>query len=319
MRSSLYFVGTLFFLILLVSGCNTLGDGDIQRVGMLVETTIHDEAWGQKGYQGLLDIKEEFDVDVYFKEGIQTQQDVNQAVEEFSNKGINLIFGHSSTYGKMFAELNDSYPNMHFVYFNGGYSDSNLTSLNFNSHAMGFFSGMVAGEMTSTNNVGLIGAYEWQPEIEGFYEGVNYQNPDAVVQMNFVNSWEDSDRAISMMEQMIDKDVDVFYPTGDLFSTPVIKKAREEDLSAIGYVTDQRKLGENTVLTSTVQHVDELYLLAAEQFNEGELEGEVKTFDFKDGAISLGEFSERVPDSFQEEIEDHVEYYEETGLLPNER
>ncbi|WP_234400735.1 BMP family ABC transporter substrate-binding protein [Virgibacillus senegalensis] len=304
---------------LLVSGCSTLGGGEINRVGMLVENTIHDQAWGNKGYQGLLKIKEEYDVDVYFKEGIQTQQDVNRAVEEFSNQGINLIFGHSSSYGKMFDEINEAYPDIHFVYFNGGYTGDNLTSVNFNSHAMGFFSGMVAGKMTSTNNVGLIGAFEWQPEIEGFYEGVNYENPDAYVHMNFVNSWDDSESALGMLDQMADKDVDVFYPTGDQFSVQVINEVRERGLYAIGYVTDQSDLGERTVLTSTVQHVDDVYLQTAKKFNEGDLTGDVETYDYQEGGITMGEFSSEVPESFVEEINEAIDRYKETGLLPNEK
>ncbi|SDL98484.1 BMP family ABC transporter substrate-binding protein [Sediminibacillus halophilus] len=322
MKNRYRFVPLVFlagFCFLLAAGCSTLGGGEINRVGMLVENSIHDQTWGNKGYQGLLKIKEEYDVDVYFKEGIQTQQDVNRAVEEFSNQGINLIFGHSSNYGKMFDEINEAYPDIHFVYFNGGYTGDNLTSVNFNSHAMGFFSGMVAGKMTSTNNVGLIGAFEWQPEIEGFYEGVNYQNPEADVHMNFVNSWDDSGRALDLLDQMSTQDVDVFYPTGDQFSVQVINKVKEKGLYAIGYVTDQASLGKNTVLTSTVQHVDDIYLQTAEAFNEGNLTGDVKTYDFQDGGITMGEFSPEVPESFVEEIQDAIDRYKDTGLLPNEQ
>ncbi|MRH43376.1 BMP family ABC transporter substrate-binding protein [Aquibacillus halophilus] len=286
---------------------------------MLVENTIHDQAWGTSGYNGLLSIKEEFDVDVYFKEEIQTQQEVNQSVEEFANKGVNLIFGHSSLYGKMFENISSAYPDIHFVYFNGGYQDSNLTSLNFNSHAMGFFGGMVAGKMTTTNQVGIIAAYEWQPEIEGFYEGVSYQNPDANVQMNFVNNWDDEERALQLFEQMNEKNVDVYYPAGDSFSVSIINKIEELDKYAIGFVSDQSNLNEQKVLTSTVQHVDKLYLNAAEKFNDGELTGGVFTYDFQDEVISLGKFSPDLPNDFVKELENEVDAYIETGLLPNER
>ncbi|SDJ87310.1 transcriptional activator of comK gene [Sediminibacillus albus] len=318
-KSATLLVLILSFIIILLAGCSSVGGGNIQKVGMLVENSIHDQTWGNKGYQGLLEIKDEYDVDVFFKEGIKNQQDVNRAVEEFSNKGVNLIFGHSSTYGKMFDDINEVYPDIHFVYFNGGYTGENLTSLNFSSHAMGFFSGMVAGEMTESDNVGLIGAFEWQPEIEGFYEGVNYQNPDAYVHMNFVNNWNDNERALKLLTQMVNKEVDVFYPTGDQFSIPVINKIKEKGLYAIGYVSDQSILGENTVLTSTIQHVDKIYLLAARKFNEGELEGNVETYDFEDEVITLGKFSPEVPRSFVEKIREEVEEYKETGLLPNER
>ncbi|MDC3417216.1 BMP family ABC transporter substrate-binding protein [Aquibacillus sp. 3ASR75-54] len=314
----LIYVFLLLFLLITLTSCSNYGQGDIQKVGMLVENSINDQTWGNKGYKGLVEIKDELNVDVYFKEDIKTQQEVNRAVEQFSAKGVNLIFGHSNIYGKMFEKISDSYPNIHFVYFNGGYYADNLTSLNFSSHAMGFFGGMVAGKMTKTNQVGIIAAYEWQPEIEGFYEGVNYQNPNANVQMDFVNSWDNSKRASELFEKMNKQNVDVFYPAGDSFSIRIINQAKEAGKYAIGFVSDQIGLGKSTVLTSTVQQVDNLYLLAAKQFNEGELEGGVFTYDFNDGVITMGEFSPEVPNSFKMKLEGAIERYKETGLLPNE-
>ncbi|WP_226037663.1 BMP family ABC transporter substrate-binding protein [Aquibacillus saliphilus] len=318
-QSAFIYVIIFIFFLFILPGCDSFNQGNVQKVGMLVENTVNDQAWGSSGYEGLLAIKEEFDVDVYFKEEIQTQQEVNQAVEEFANKGVNLIFGHSNTYGKMFDTISSFYPDIHFVYFNGGYENSNLTSLNFNAHAMGFFGGMVAGEMTKTNQVGIIAAYEWQPEIEGFFEGVSYQNPQASVHMNFVNNWDDEERALDLFDQMNAQNVDVFYPAGDTFSVSVINKVKELDKYAIGYVTDQSHLSERKVLTSTVQHVDQLYLLAAEKFDDDELNGGIFTYDFQDEVISLGKFSPDIPNRFREEINEKVEKYMETDLLPNER
>ncbi|WP_407272391.1 BMP family ABC transporter substrate-binding protein [Radiobacillus sp. PE A8.2] len=307
------------FAIIILSRCGSYFDnGNIQRVGMLVEDSIHDQAWGTKGYLGLLEIKNEFDVDVYFKEGVQTELQVYRAIEEFSNKGVNLIFGHSSVYGKFFKEIQQEYPDIHFVYFNGGYTGERLTSLNFSSNAMGFFGGMVAGKMTTTNQVGVIAAYEWQPEIEGFFEGVNYQNPEATVHMEFVNAWDDVDQAMQYFEKLRAQNVDVFYPAGDSFSVPIIEKVKESNLYSIGFVTEQSDIGESSVLTSTIQYVDQLYLLAAKKFNQGKLNGGVQTYDFQDGVIALGEFSQEVPEYFKESIEQSVEEYKESNLLPNE-
>lgn len=308
----------LLFFVFLLTGCSNFKQGNVQKVGMLVEHSINDQTWGNKGYKGLVAIKDEFNVDVYFKEDVKTQQEVNRAVEEFSANGVNLIFGHSNIYGKMFQNISDAYPNIHFVYFNGGYYGENLTSLNFSSHAMGFFGGMVAGEMTKSNQVGIIAAYEWQPEIEGFYEGVNYQNKNANVEMNFVNSWDNTERAMELFEQMNEQGVDVFYPAGDTFSVALINRIKQEGKYAIGFVSDQIDLGKNTVLTSTVQHVDKLYLLAAKQFDKGELSGGVFTYDFGDDVIMMGEFSDEVPKNFQLKLKELIDTYKETGVLPNE-
>lgn len=286
---------------------------------MLVEGTVQDHQWNQNGYKGLLDIEEKFDVDVLLKENIQTKQDTIDAVRGLIEDGANLIFGHSSTYGKFFVDIAAYYPDTHFIYFNGDVADDNLTSLNFNAHAMGFFAGMVAGKMTQTDQVGIIAAYEWQPEVEGFYEGVKYFDPNIGVHINFVNSWGEIPTMVDLYHNMREEGSDVFYPTGDAFSENVIKLAAKDGLYAIGYGTDQSSINQSTVLTSTVQHVDQLYTYAAEQFNRQDLEGEILTFDFKEDVISLGAFSPDVPEQFIERIEDWIERYKETNLLPNEQ
>ncbi|MFD1037709.1 BMP family ABC transporter substrate-binding protein [Virgibacillus byunsanensis] len=306
-------------IVIFLSSCSHyFNQGEIQKVGMLVENPIHEQAWTKRGYEGLLDISEKFDVEVYYKEGIQSDQEIANAVDEFVNDGVNLIFGHSNTYGKTFMDISQFYPDVHFVYFNGGYFSDNVTSLNFNAHAMGFFGGMVAGEMTNTNEVGLIAAYEWQPEVEGFYEGVKYQNPSANVHMDFIRDWNDQDTALDVYDDMRRDTVDVFYPAGDAFSQQVIQRANEDSAYAIGFVTDQSHIDQSTVLTSTIQHVDKLYTLTAERFDNNELKGSILTFDFQDEVISLGEYSSEVPESFQRVLDDSIETYIETELLPNE-
>lgn len=309
-----------FITVIFLSGCADYFDqGNLQKAGLLVETSIHNQPWDKKGYEGLLQIGEEFDIDVYYEENIQTKQDVTEAVDKLVNKGVNLIYGHSSAYGKFFKEISQAYPNVHFIYFNGGQFEEDVTSLNFNSHAMGFFGGMVAAKMTSSNQVGVVGAFEWQPEIEGFYEGVKFQNQEAEVHFNYVNGWTGNNTALKMYNQMLDRGVDVFYPAGNSFSMPIIEQAQQDGVYAIGYVTDQNDIAENTVLTSTVQHVEKLYVLTAEKFNEGELRGGVMTFDFQDDVISMGKYSPEVPEEFQDKVEAAIEDYKETGLLPNEQ
>lgn len=105
---------------------------------------------------------------------------------------------------------------------------------------------------------------------------------------------------------------------GDGYNVPVIEKLKEEGLYAIGYISDQSDLGESVVLTSTVQHVDVLYELVAEKFNEGELESGNLTFDFQDEVLSLGKFSPDVDEEFKKELNAAIENYKKTGKLPNE-
>jgi transcriptional activator of comK gene len=316
-RMKLTHFGIILLCLFTLTACGQpLTSGELKKVGLLVTESVNDQVWGTKGYKGMLKIQSRFDVDVYYKEGMNSQEIVERAVKEFDQKGVNLIFGHGNEYAEYFNKLSSEYPDIHFVSFNGNATEKNTTSLNFEAYAMGFFGGMVAGHMTRTDQVGVIAAYEWQPEVEGFYEGVMYENDDAKVDIQYVRQWDDDAGAFKILDNMLQKNVDVVYPAGDGYNVPVIEKIKEQGLFAIGFISDQSDLGESTVLTSTIQHVDSLYELVAEKFSKGELESGNLYFDFQDDVISLGNFSPLVDKEFQDSLTEMIETYKESGKLP---
>lgn len=312
-------VGAALLCLLFLAGCGQpMNSGELEKVGLLVPETIDDQVWGTKGYKGLLKIQSRFDVDVLYKESINSEVLIRGAVKEYHKKGVNLIFGHGNLYAEYFNQLSKDYPDIHFVSFNGDSKNENTTSLNFEGYAMGFFGGMVAAHMTKTNQVGVLAAYDWQPEVEGFLDGALFQKKQVQISTKFVNSWDDKDKALIMVEGMLEKNIDVIYPAGDGYNVPVIEKIKEHGKYAIGYVSEQSYLGESTILTSTVQHVDGLYELVAEKFNEGKLEAGNLYFDFQDNVISLGKFSPHVDEEFKNKMNQYIFTYKHTGKLPNE-
>ncbi|WP_078555219.1 BMP family ABC transporter substrate-binding protein [Bacillus alkalicellulosilyticus] len=318
MRNKLVF--TLIIIILVMTGCSSPSSSttQIKRVGLLIEDTRDDQGWNSKGYQGLLQIQKELNVEVVFLEEVNDLQLTKLAIEEFKKKDVNLIFGHGRIFADYFTTLGSDYPDIHFVSFNGAVDGDNVTSLHFESHAMGFFGGMVAAEMTSTNQVGVIAAYEWQTEVKGFIEGAKHQKPTIDVNVQYVNSWSDVDKALEIYHDMSDSGVEVFYPTGDGYHVSVLEEVKKDGNYVIGFINDQSDLAGSTVLTSTIQHVDSLYQLVAERFNRGELQSGNLYYDFADGVISLGEYSQHVPEEVQEKINKEIQNYIATGKLPNE-
>jgi transcriptional activator of comK gene len=311
--------GMIFLCLLLLASCGqAMSTGKLKKAGLLVPDTINDQVWGTKGYKGMLKIQSHHNIEVYYKEGMNSQMVVERAVKEFDQKGVNIIFGHGNEYAEYFNEISDKYPHIHFVSFNGDAENSNTTSLNFEAYAMGFFGGMIAGHMTKTDTIGIIAAYEWQPEIEGFYEGANYENEQVKVLIEYVGSWDDGTQAFERLDKILAKNADVVYPAGDGYNVPVIEKVKEKGHYAIGYISDQSDLGESAVLTSTVQHVDALYELVAKKFDEGKLKSGNLSFDFQDDVITLGKFSPNVDKEYIELINTAIEEYKKTGKLPNE-
>ncbi|GAE35427.1 positive regulator of comK [Halalkalibacter akibai JCM 9157] len=129
--------------ILILIGCANASLNSASRVGLLIEDTIDDQGWNSKGYQGLLNIHSNLNVEVTFKEDMNTEPKVKKAIEEFVDDDVKLIFGHGHFYAELFTEIAPVYPDVHFVCFNGEVAGENVTSLQFESYAMGYFAGMM--------------------------------------------------------------------------------------------------------------------------------------------------------------------------------
>lgn len=306
------------FITLLLTACSKESQDHIRNVGMIFTNDISDQPWDLKGYEGLQNIGEQYGVDIFYEENVTNQHEIIDVVDDFARKGTNLIFGHGHIYGRTFVEIADEFPGVHFVYLGGGYFDENVTSLNINAHAMSFFAGMIASKMSQTNQVGIIASYEWQPEIEGFYEGVKYENSAVNVNIDILNERHTQEQAIHIYDKIKQKEVDVIYPVIDAYSKDLIERAQEDDIYSIGYLVDAQDIGGDMVLTSTIQHIDQLYEHAAKRFNEDGLEGGLLTFDFQDDVISLGPFNEDIPKDYQSLIQQLIVNYKDMKQLPVE-
>ncbi|PKR78337.1 BMP family ABC transporter substrate-binding protein [Halalkalibacillus sediminis] len=302
---------------LLLSGCNEWFDrGQLENVGLILEGTIHDETWGQGAYLGLLNIKEEENVSVLFRENIVGSRSTDEVVEDFDRQGVNLIFGHGSKFGAYFNDLNEYYPDIHFVYFNGNNFGRNITSLQFEGYEMGYFAGVMAGETTETDHLGILAAFPNQPEVEGFFEGVKSVDRSLKVTIKYVNDWYDQQRAMMFFQQMVEQDVDVVYPAGDGFNVPIIHEASKLGIHAIGYINDQKEIDPDTVITSTVQDLENLYLDIAQKYDKNELPTGIMRIGFEDEFVYLGSYGDDVPVRVQDHVNELIEKYIETGQLP---
>src|SRR5690625_2301605 len=98
----------------------------------------------------------------------------------------------------------------------------------------------------------------------------------------------------------------------------IIENEIEEHIYTVGYLTDHID-GDASILMTMVQHIDKLYIYAAEQFNTESLEGGITSFGFQDDIVTLGEFSPQVPKTLQLKIGRQVEKFIETNLLPHQQ
>jgi basic membrane lipoprotein Med (substrate-binding protein (PBP1-ABC) superfamily) len=284
------------------------------KVALLLEGKIYDQGWDNQAYVGLKEIERKMNAQIFYMQYVNTEKKQADETKKLAEQGYQLIFGNGRSFETVFNNLAPAYPNTRFVFFNGRAAAANVSAINFTPESMGYFSGVVAGLMTKTHKIGLIPAYSSMYEIEPFIQAAKEQNRANKVIVREVNSWNDGRKAVQIAKRMIDEGVDILVPMGDGFNIDVLMEAHHAKRLAIGYVSDQSFVSKETVVTSILQNVADVYLKVARKYKEGMLPAGCLTFDFKDGGQDLAHFGPMVPPAVQGKVKQKLEEYK-TGAF----
>ena len=181
----------------------------------------------------------------------------------------------------------------------------NVASITFKANEGSFLAGVAAGLETKSNKVGFIGGVSG--EIIGSFEagfaaGVKAVNPDAIVDVEYAESFGDAAKGQQIAKRMYDSGVDIiFHAAGGvgngLFTEA--KERKEKDPSAnvwaIGVDRDQYDEGvvdanTNIVLTSVLKRVDIAAIEVSNLAKEGKFPGgQTTTYGLKEKGVGLAE------------------------------
>lgn len=317
MRKVILIVLFLLFVACTPVSPNPKKDNHLFKVALLLEGSSFDQGWDSQAYSALIEIEKDMNATVKCVENVNTEAKIQQETNQLAKDGYQLIFGNGRIFEKTFNELAPSYPDAHFVFFNGQPKGENVTSVNFVPESLGYFSGMTAGLMTKNHKIGLIPALSSMKEISAFIAGAKDQNPQNTVYIKEVNDWNDKQIATDIANNMIKNGVDVLVPMGDGYCIDVIMAASKAHIYAIGYVSDQSYIDQKTVITSTVQELNKSYMNIAQKYKNNTLSSGCVYVDFNDGSQRLSSFGPMVTEEVKQKVEKKVkEYNEGTFHLP---
>jgi len=233
------------------------------KVAGIFETPI-EEPWVKQIHQALAKADKELDVEYTFSESVKSA-DFARVMREYAEKGYDLIMGDAFGAERIARRVARAYPNVAFVFGSGiGPADPNFGVFDNWIHEPAFLSGMIAGRMTKTNTVGVVGGIAI-PEINrlsnAFCAGAKEANKAVKCKFSFIGSFFDPPKAKEAAIAQIEAGVDVIY--AERFG--VIEAAQEKGVLAISNMSDQASLGPDTVVTGpiwdmwpTVKHIIKL-------------------------------------------------------------
>ncbi len=252
-----------------------------------------EEPWDGVIHQALLAAQAAGEITYDFQDNIGYSGDMETVLREVADtKQPQVIFGDAFGNEEAVRRVAKDYPDIAFVFGSGlGPAQPNLSVFDNWIHEPAYLSGLLAGKLTKTNKIGVVGGYpvpEVNRIVNAFIAGAKEANPDAQVLVSFLNSWFDPAAAKEAALAQIDAGADILF--AERFG--VIEAAQEHGVLAFGNMSDQNELAPNTVVTGPVWNMGPTVDYVLKQVRAGAYTAQdLKDFSMMgDGGATLAPF-----------------------------
>lgn len=283
------------------------------RVALLTSGPVSDAGWYAGAYEGLLLIEDSLGAEVSHQQ-TRTPAEFDEAFLSYASAGYDLIFAHGFEYQDAAIRAGSQFPATTIVVSGGGRYAENVVPLIFELEQGSYLAGMLAGGMTGSGVVGMVGGVEIPPvrgTFRAFEAGARAVNPEVRVLESFTGSWDDVAAAKEATVAQLRRGADVVIHNVDAASFGVFQAVREAVASgdiawALGMNRDQNDVAPDVILGSAVIRIPEAFLTTARAWQAGELGGgpvyagaEREVIDF----VLNPKLAARVPRELVEEID----------------
>ena len=142
---------------------------------------------------------------------------------------------------------------------------------------------MIAGAMTRSGRIGVIGGTELPPVRESFRafsEGVHSVNPSARIVTGYIGNWDDVSAGKEQALAQLASGVDVIFQNADAAGLGIFQAVREANNAYVfGTNSNQNDIAPEVTIGSVAIDLPHAFLLVAR---------EVKDHTFKPGIVTLG-------------------------------
>jgi basic membrane protein A len=326
------YVMSLLVSLLVVATLTACGAGreaapEKVRIALLLPSTIDDLAWSQSMYEGVKAVQAKMGedrVEVTVTENLWNPVDATAAIRDYAEQGYNLIIAHGAQYQNSLFEIAPDFPDTSFAYGTSFKSDVNIFAYDPQAQEGGYLMGIIAGMMTQSNKLGVVGPVEAGDAIKynhGFVQGVAAVNPDAEVSVTYTGSFGDTAGAGEMAKTHMDNGADFLTGTAQQ-AVGAIQAAKERGIPWLGSDMDQSVVWPDTVMAAQVYDWEEVVSRMIEARAEGKKGGEHLTLSFADGRLTL-HYNDNfdIPDEVKAEVEKALNAIKDGSLvveLPSE-
>jgi len=232
-----------------------------------------------------------------FVENVPESADAERVFRDMATQGNTLIFGTSFGYMEPMLKVAPDFKDAKFEHATGFKQLDNLRSYDSRSYMTAYLVGIIAGKMSKTGVVGVVGSIpvpEVIRNIDAYTLGAQSVNPKIKTKVVWVNSWFDPPKETEAAQSLINGGADVLLQNTD--STAVLQTAEKNKKWAFGWDSDMSKFAPNAHLASAVINWAPYYSKAIKEALDGSWKGNTATWwGIKEGANDVVAISDQVP------------------------
>lgn len=310
---------------------------DSYKVAMIMSGIITDGGWDQAHYESLQRALESHDKWEMLEPKENTADaDAATAAQSYVDQDVDLIIGNgnqfASDWQEVVADAAENHPNVHFLITN---TDAEKEMSDYETLdpvetvlpdfvQCGALAGVVAGLMTKTKSIGFIGGMKLpstMSKYSAYLAAAQKIDPEIQGQYNFEAGFVDASLGTQLAQQWIaSNNVDVMWGDAsavDNGARKALEQAGADTHFDIAQPIDILGDDQPTVITSTV--TDWMITQAMDEVEAGSFGGgKAITANMDNGGLTLGKFSDKVPEDVQTKINEYVEQIKADSFLTDD-
>jgi len=265
-------------LSLLLVGCSPPAERDSTsdtapsfKVALLTPGPISDRSWNFGAHQGLLRIRDSLGASISHIQ-TRTPAEFEENFRQYGIDGYDLVFGHGFEFQDAALRVSPEFPRTMFVTTSGNSVRSNVAGMVFGFEDASYEAGVLAGLLTRTGVLGVIGGTELPPlksSFRAFAAGVKAVNPRATILTSYIGNWDDASAGKEQALAQIARKADILFQNADAASLGIFQAAREKPgVLVFGSNSDQNAVAPEVIIGSVVIDLPRALVSVAREVRE---------------------------------------------------
>lgn len=270
----------------------TVAAEEMFKIAIVAPSALNDLAFSQSIVDAVNIIKDEMgNVEVAITDGTFIVDDAAAAIRGYADDGFDLVIAHGSQYGGSLELIAPDFPDISFAWGTAAntFGLDNVYAYEAASDEGGYVMGVMSAALSESGTVGVVGPVEVGDAklyVDGYAAGVMAQNPDATVNINYIDSFSDVALASEAAQSLIGAGADVMSGTAQM-TVGAVGVASTEGVLWFGTQSNQTSLAPEIVVASQVYHWENMLEDMIAKIKDGTLGGEVYEINFANEGLVI--------------------------------